>query len=153
MLRNASATTLLLALALRPAPAQEKRITASDLPAAVRQTADLQSKGATVRGYSRETEHGRVQYEVELLVAGKSRDVTIGADGTVLEVEQQVDFGSLPPAVRAALMKKAGAGTIAWVESLTKRGTLVAYEAGVVTAGQRAEIQVGPDGGPLAHEE
>src|SRR4029077_8479092 len=87
MLKHALITALFVAVAAGPALGQEKKITVSDLPAAVRQTADAQSNGATVRGYSRETEHGRVQYEVELMVAGKSRDVTIGADGTVLEVE------------------------------------------------------------------
>jgi|SRR5579864_1260484 len=151
--RNALTTALLFALAVSPALGQEQKITASDLPAAVKRTADQQSKGATVRGYARETEHGRIQYEVELLVAGKSRDVTIGEDGRVLEVEQQLDFDSLPRAVRAALTKRAGTGTISWVESLSKGGKLVAYEAGVLTAGQRAQIQVGPDGRALAHEE
>ena len=153
MLKHALAIALFAAVTAGPALGQEKKITVSDLPAAVRQTADAQSKGATVRGYSRETEHGRVQYEVELMVAGKSRDVTIGADGTVLEVEQQVDIDSLPPAVRAALTKKAGAGKITKVESLTKGGTLVAYEAAILIGGKRSEVQVGPDGSALSHEE
>jgi hypothetical protein len=39
------------------------------------------------------------------------------------------------------------------VESLTKHGTLVAYEAQVLNKGKKSEIQVGPDGKPLAHEE
>ena len=145
--------TALLTLAALPAQAQERKITAADLPAAVRATADRQSQGATVRGYSRETEHGRVQYEVELMVAGRSRDVTIGPDGTVLEVEQQVDLDSLPAPVRTALQKKAGSGRITRVESLTKGGTLVAYEAAILNAGKRSEVQVGPDGTALTHEE
>jgi hypothetical protein len=153
MLKHTLTTALFLAVAASAARGQEKKITAADLPAAVRQAADAQSKGATLRGYSRETEHGRVQYEVELMVAGKSRDVTIGADGTVLEVEQQVDFDSLPPAVRAALTTKAGAGKITRVESLTKAGTLVAYEAAILSNGKRSEVQVGPDGSALTHEE
>lgn len=142
-----------LLLAALPARAQEQRVTAADLPAAVRAAADAQSKGATVRGYSRETENGRVQYEVELMVAGCSRDVTIGVDGTVLEIEQQLDLDSLPAAVLAALRKKAGTGRITRVESLTKGGTLVAYEAAILNAGRRSEVQVGPDGTVLTHEE
>lgn len=153
MIKSALTAGLFLALAANPMFGQEKRITAADLPAAVRQTAEAQSKGATVRGYSRETEHGRVQYEVEMTIAGKSRDVTIGVDGTVLEVEQQVDLDSLPPAVHAALTKKAGAGRITKVESLTKGGTLVAYEAAILTGGKRSEVQLGPDGSALTHEE
>ena len=39
------------------------------------------------------------------------------------------------------------------VESLTKRGKLVAYEGQVITKGKRSEVQVGPDGKPLDHQE
>jgi hypothetical protein len=39
------------------------------------------------------------------------------------------------------------------VESLTKKGKLVAYEAKVNTGGKKSEVQVGPDGKPLDHEE
>jgi len=48
---------------------------------------------------------------------------------------------------------KAGDGKILKVESLTKNEKLVAYEAKVKTAGKILEIQVGPDGKPLDHEE
>ncbi|HZH39653.1 MAG TPA: hypothetical protein VFD85_01510 [Gemmatimonadales bacterium] len=153
MARTTIGTTILVAFTAIPLTAQERKITAADLPAAVRATAQAQSQGATVRGYSREVEHGRVQYEVEMMIAGRSRDVTIGADGTVVEIEQQVAFDSLPAPVRTALMKKAGKGRITGVESLTKGGTLVAYEAAIVTAGKRSEVQVGPDGTALTHEE
>jgi len=135
------------------AAAQEKTLKKSDLPAAVQQAVDEQSKGATIRGYSSETENGKLQYEVEMTVNGHSKDVTIAPDGTVLEIEEQVAFDSLPAAVRDGLRKKAGAGTITKVEAITKHGTLVAYEAKVHTGDKHSEIQVGPDGKPLAHEE
>jgi hypothetical protein len=75
------------------------------------------------------------------------------ADGAVTEIEEQVTMASLPSAVRAGLRAAAGKGTIGKIESLTKSGKLVAYEAHVTTHGKRSEIQVGPDGAPLAHEE
>src|SRR5579864_4009563 len=125
--------------------AQEKRIQKSDLPAAVQKTADEQSKGATVKGYNKEIENGKVEYEVELTVNGHSKDVSMDPQGNVLEVEEEVALNSLPSAVSEGLRQKAGKGTIHKVESLTKHGTLVAYEAQVLTAGKRSEIQVGPD--------
>jgi Flp pilus assembly protein TadG len=143
----------LVGLGAGTAAAQERRLKKSDLPAAVQRAADAQSAGATVRGYSSETENGKLIYEVQLTVAGHSKDVSIAADGTVLEVEEQVVFDSLPAAVRDGLKAKAGTGTITRVESLTKGGRLVAYEAQVRTGTKRSEIQVGPDGKPLAHEE
>jgi hypothetical protein len=51
------------------------------------------------------------------------------------------------------LQAKAGGGKILKVETLTKRGELVAYEAKVMNNGKKSEIQVGPDGKPLDHEE
>ena len=54
------------------ASAQEKKIKKSDMPAAVQKTADEQSKGATVKGYSTEVEDGKTIYEVELTVNGHS---------------------------------------------------------------------------------
>ena len=88
-----------------------------------------------------------------MTVHGRSRDVTLDSTGNVLEVEEQVLLDSLPEAVRSGLKGLAGSGTITNVESLTKRGTLVAYEAHVHTGDQRSEVQVGPDGKPLAHPE
>jgi len=151
---GAFAATMLASLILSvPMLGQEKKIKKEELPAAVQKTADEQSKGATVRGYSMEKENGKSIYEVQLTVNGKSRDVSIDAGGAVIEIEEQVDFASLPDAVQAGLKKKAVAGKILSVEALTKKDKLVAYEAVVETAGKKREIQVGPDGKPLAHEE
>ena len=133
------------------ASAQEKKLTHAQLPAAVRRTADEQSKGATVHGYTTEKDEGQTVYEVEMTVHGRSRDVTIDSAGTVLEVEAQVVFDSLPEAVRTGLRQAAGSGTITKVESLTKLGRLVAYEAQVHLGTKRSEVQVGPDGKPLPY--
>lgn len=133
--------------------AAEHKITRNDLPEAVRKTADAQSQGATVRGYTKEKENGQWEYEVQTVANGHSRDITIAPDGHVLEVEEEVKLESLPPAVQQGLQAKAGAGKITKVESLTKGDRLVAYEAQVTTGGKHTEIQVGPDGKPLDHEE
>jgi uncharacterized membrane protein YkoI len=132
-------------------PESEHKVKRSDLPAAVGKTADEQSAGATVRGYSRETDNGQVEYEVAMTKNGHSRDVSIAADGSIVEIEEEVPFDSLPEAVRQRLKQLAGSGTITRVESLTKQGAVVAYEAHVKTEGKKSEIQVGPDGKPLAH--
>ncbi len=143
---------LTCAIATR-ASAQEKQLKRSDLPPAVQKTADEQSAGATVRGYSSDTEDGRLEYEVSMTVHGHGRDVTIAPEGTVLEIEEEIALDSLPAAVREGLQQKVGSGKITKVESLTKHGAIVAYEAHVLTGTKRSEIQVGPDGKPLAHEE
>jgi hypothetical protein len=156
MLRSKSTAVAVLAVAMvfaASASAQEKRIKKSDLPAAVQKSADEQAKGATVLGYNKEVEGGKVAYEVELKVNGHSKDVTMDEQGTVLEIEEQVVLDALPAAVREGLQKAAGKATIGKVESLTKKGALVAYEAVVTNGKKKSEIQVGPDGKPPAHKE
>ena len=135
------------------AVAQEKKIQRADLPPAVEKTVGTQSQGATIKGFSQEKENGQTYYEAEMTVGGHSKDVLIDVNGAVVEIEEQVALDSLPSAVKDGLQAKAGTGKILKVESLTKHDQLVAYEAKVQTDGKKKEIQVGPDGKPLAHEE
>ena len=87
------------------------------------------------------------------MVDGHSKDVLMDEDGTVVEAEEQVPIESLPPAVRDGLQTMADNRKLIKVEALTKQGKLVAYEAKVLTNGKKSEVEVGPDGKPLAHEE
>jgi hypothetical protein len=133
--------------------AQEKQIQRADLPPAVEKTVTAQSQGATIKGFSQETEHGQTYYEAEMTVNGHSKDVLIDTSGAVVEIEEQVALDSIPANVQQGLQAKARSGKILKVESLTKHDKLVAYEAVVQTAEKKKEIEVGPDGKPLAHEE
>src|SRR5260370_5013956 len=133
--------------------AQEKKIKRSDLPPAVEKTVAAQSAGATIKGFSTEKENGQTLYEAEMTVNGHSKDISMTADGSIVEIEEQVAMDSLSADVQAGLQAKAGKGKILKVESLTKKGKLVAYDAKVDTNGQKSEVQAGPDGKPLDHEE
>jgi hypothetical protein len=128
---NTSHTARLLAVCCLMAAsrfAQDKKIDRSELPKAVERTVEQQSRGATIRGFSKETENGQITYETEMLVNGHTRDVQIDANGTVLEIEEQVDLRALPADVQAGLHAKAGKGNIMKVGSITKKDKLVAYE-------------------------
>jgi len=148
--------TVLVASALLlagPLSAQEKKIKRSDLPPAVEKTVAANSQGATIKGFSTEKEDGKTFYEAEMTVNGHSKDVLIAADGSIAEVEEEVSMDSLSADVKAGLQAKAGKGKILKVETITKKDKLVAYEAKVDTSGKKSEVQVGPDGKPLDHEE
>ena len=132
---------------------QEKKIKRSDLPPAVEKTVAAQSTGATIKSLSTEKENGETLYEAEMTVGGHSKDVTMNAQGEVVEVEEEVAMDNLPAAVKSGLLSKAGKGKITRVESLTKKGRLVAYEAQVNSNGKKSEAQVGPEGQPLDHKE
>jgi hypothetical protein len=133
--------------------AQEKKLKREELPPAVEKSVAQESKGATIRGFSTEMEAGKRLYEVELKVDGHGKDISMDEQGNIVEVEEEVAIESLPANVKDGLTKAAKSGTIAKVESLTKNGKLVAYEAVVKTGTKHSEIQVGPDGQKLAHPE
>ena len=138
---------------LPAAVAQEKKIKRSNLPPAVEKTVAAESKGATIRGFAKETENGQINYEAQLMVDGHSKDIAMDASGAILEVEEQVTIDALPAAIKDGLQSKAGQGRLVKVESIVKRDKLVAYEAQIMKNGKRSEVQVGPDGKALDHDE
>jgi hypothetical protein len=133
--------------------AQEKKIDRSALPPAVEKTVQAQAQGATIKSFTTEVENGKRVYEAEMMVDGHSRDIEIAPDGSLNEVEEAVAFDSLPINVQTALTAKAKGAKITKVESLKKKDKLVAYEAATLKGMKHGEIQVGPDGKKLAHEE
>ena len=152
-IRTAHLLTLSALACTLTAVAQEKKIERSTLPPAVEKTVQAQSKGATIKGFTTERENGKRTYEAEMVVNGHSRDIEIAENGTLNEMEDEVAFSSLPAKVQSALTAKAAGAKITKVESLTKKDKLVAYEAAITKGTKKSEIQVGPDGGKLLHEE
>jgi uncharacterized membrane protein YkoI len=152
-MRLASVCLTAALLATANTSISEDQIKKSDLPPAVQKTADAQSTGATVLGYTKDVEHGRVKYEVQLMMGDHTKDVTIDPQGFILEVVEQVAPEALPANVFHGLSARARKGRLVKVESLTRQGKIVAYEAQVMTGGKLSEIQVGPDGEKLAHPE
>jgi hypothetical protein len=147
------AAVAVTAFALTMVASAEKKIERSALPAAVEKTVQVQSQGATIKGFASEVENGKLTYEAEMVVNGHSKDIGIAKDGTLLEVEEEVAISTLPAAVQSALTTKAAGAKITKVESLTKNDKLVAYEAATLKGAKKGEIQVGPNGEKLAHEE
>jgi hypothetical protein len=148
-----SASAILFLSSAPSAAGQEVRVEWSQMPATVQKTADEQSKGATVRGYIMQIAAGQILYEIQLTVNGHSKDVSVDPKGNILKTKDEVNLDKLPAAIRAGLQKKAGSGAIKRTDSITKRGSIVAYESKVLTNGKRSEVQVGPEGKPLDHEE
>jgi uncharacterized membrane protein YkoI len=149
---NRIVVSICLAVTSIAAFAAEKSINRADLPAAVQKTVDAASSNATIQRYIKDTEDGQLEYEVEMIFQGHTKDITIAPDGRLLEIEEQVNLTQLSTTVQAALQSKAAGGTITKVESITKQGRLMGYEAQVKAGMRHKEVQVGPDGSSLAHE-
>jgi hypothetical protein len=109
------------------AVAQEKKITAKDVPAAVITAFKNSYPNATMRGYAREKEEGKVFYEIESREGVMSRDVLYNADGTVAEIEESMAATDLPADAQQAIKQKypkavirLAEKTMAATKSLTK---------------------------------
>ena len=125
--------------------AAEKKIQMKDLPPAVQKAVEEQTKGATVKGISKEVENGKTMFEVETTVNGKGRDLILDPAGAVVEVEEEVTLDSIPAPAKAAIEKKAVGGKITKVETLTK-GKSVTYEAAIKKGMKTSEVTVNADG-------
>lgn len=143
----ASFLALLPVLLLAPAAARaaEHAVPCNTLPAAVQQKSKAVLEGSRVRGCVRDVSGGKTTYEIETTKDNRSKDITFAADGSVLEVEEEVEMSTLPASTSAALQKKAAGGTFGKIESLARGGTIVSYEAVVVRNGKRQEIAVHVD--------
>lgn len=148
MIRTSTVLVMTAALSLS---AQEKKITRDQLPKAVAATVDRETQGATIKGFATEREDGKTVYEAETVVRGHTRDLQIAVDGTLNEVEEEVAMKDLPTSVQNAITAKAKGASVVKVESLTKKGKLVAYAASTVKNGHKGEVQVGTAGGALSH--
>ena len=88
---------LLLGIALSPAFSEEKdeKLTADQLPAAVKATMVKEAAGAALSDYEKETKKGKVVYTAEMPGAKKGEviELTVAEDGTLVSKEAEHDDG------------------------------------------------------------
>jgi uncharacterized membrane protein YkoI len=125
--------------------AGETSVKMKDLPPAVQKTVEEQTRGAQIKGLSKEIEKGKTTYEVETMLNGKARDLLIDSTGALVSVEEPVAIDTIPAAAKAAIEKLAAGGKIKSIESVTK-GPTVSYEAVIVKGLKKSEVVVGADG-------
>lgn len=132
------------------ASAQAKKVQQSDLPEAVQATAAKETGQGKVTGYWQREENGAVTYEVDMVVDGHARGVLINSEGAIVAVQEEVAWEKLDPGVQAGLKGQAGDGKVGKVFSISKDGQVLRYVAMVDKGDQKAMVQVGPDGSPVA---
>ena len=142
------AVLLAIAFLVGSAVAQEgKGLQLKDLPAAVRKTVQDNLKGGEIRNIGKEKEDGIEQYEVETVLNGKSRDFSVDVRGNLLVVEVATTIDAVPIAARASILKKVADGKLKVVETFTKTGQPVMYEASWSDKkGKKHEVLVKADG-------
>lgn len=145
MLALTSAAALLLGVTTFVAA--EKKIQMKDLPAAVQKAVQEETKGATIKGFAKEVENGKTEYEVETTVNGHARDLIFDETGKLLVVEEAVALDALPAPVRAAFEAR---GKVLLVETVTK-GAVVTYEAQIEKNGKKSEVELDANGKLVKH--
>src|SRR4030095_3013430 len=82
---------------------QEKKVNNKNIPASVIAAAGKAFPKATIKGWSKATEHGKIFYEAEMVEGQTKRDVLFLPDGKIDLVEEEIAKASIPAAVQSAL--------------------------------------------------
>ena len=80
--------------------AEEKSIKQSKLPQAVQNTAEQNTSGATVTGYTSEKVDGAMVYTMDLVASGLTRGIVMDSEGNILSTQQEVAWSDCPPTSR-----------------------------------------------------
>jgi len=133
------------------AVAQEKKITGKDVPAAVMTAFKTAYPNATIRGYAREKENGKVFYEIESREGTTTRDVLYNPDGTVAEIEESIAATDLPAEVQQAMKEKYPKAVITKAERTTA-GDKVSYEIVARQGKKRVTVEFDSSGKVLTNK-
>jgi uncharacterized membrane protein YkoI len=136
----------------------EEKISADKLPAKVAEAVKARFPGAEFTSITKETTDGKVVYDIELKHKGRKYEMDIQEDGTVLEVEKEVDLKDVPDAIKKAVEAKFPKSTIKEVMEVNLVKDKVEkpdhYEVVLETADKKTiEITVSLDGKKVNQEE
>ncbi len=117
------------------ARADEESIPVKELPRAVRKAVQDKFPKAEIEKAAREEEDGKTIFEVTLEGEhDRDIDVSLSADGKILEIEKSISFDELPGAVKKELKNRYPGARIEKVEATTKgEGGPVSYEVLLTT--------------------
>jgi uncharacterized membrane protein YkoI len=88
------------------AAAVEVKVKPDDLPKSVSDALKARFPGLTITSAVKETENGNVVFDIELTQKGRKFESDIKEDGTILEVEKEVDPKNYPKSLAAAVNAK-----------------------------------------------
>jgi uncharacterized membrane protein YkoI len=137
-------TVGLLLLSLS-ASAQESKVTEKDMPQPVLAAFKSAYPNATVRGYAKEKEKGKVFYEIESTDGATMRDISYHPDGTVAEVEETVAATDLPAAAQKVIQTKYPRAVVTKAEKATA-GDKVSYEVSAKRGKQKISLAFDAEG-------
>lgn len=133
-----------LALASAALAQEETTMTMEEVPAAVMDAANA----ANTMGVTFETvamDEGVYEFS-GTMEGGMGYEVDVMEDGTVEEIEEQIDAAELPEAVTAALETNLAGFTPDYVERSTRADGAIVYEFEGIHEGQTIDAEISEDG-------
>jgi uncharacterized membrane protein YkoI len=121
------------------------------IPKAVMDTLKAKFPKAKIDKWTKETENGKVMYDIEFKQDGRKTEADIAEDGTLLNFEREFDAKDLPKAVTEAVEKKYPRSKIKEVMEITdikdKKEVHGGFEIVLKTADKKeVEVTVAKDG-------
>jgi uncharacterized cupredoxin-like copper-binding protein len=131
--------------------ADEEKVALDKLPKAVVEAVKKRFPKAEMQSAEKETEDGKTVYEVAIKDKELTIEVTLTEEGTIIEIEKQIEAKDLPKAVSEALEKKYPKATYKTIEEVIKvkdgKENLEYYEVLLVTADKKKlEVSVTAEG-------
>ena len=135
----------------------EKKITLDKAPRAVQDALKKRFPKAEVTGIEKETEDGKVVYDIELKQEGRKYEMDVLENGTIIEIEKEIAAKDLPEAVAKGIEGKYPKSTLKEVmeKYQVKDGEekLTEYEVTLETADKKTkEVTVSLDGKTIKGE-
>ncbi len=150
----------------------EEEVSIKDVPKAVRATILKHARKGKVEEITKETEDGKVIYDVEIEVGDKEYELEIAANGKLLEKEldedaddddddgddedededeEEVSIKDVPKAVRATILKHARKGKVEEITKETEDGKVI-YDVEIEVGDKEYELEIAADGKLLEKE-
>lgn len=131
-----------------PAFAQEEQtMTMEQVPAAAMAAAKAQAGSMEFTAVAMDDDEGTQTYELSGKMAnGMAMEVDVLADGTIEEVEEQVEMSAVPATVTAALETNLAGFKPAMAEKSTRAGNVVVYEFEGTHKGKEIDVEINADG-------
>ena len=155
---SAVAALVLLAAVARAEDKKPEKIAPDKFPKAVMDAIKGRFPKAEITSAEKETEDGKVVYDIELKSEGRKYEMDIQEDGTIDEIEKAIAVKDLPVAVTRALEARYPRATLKEAmevyDVVGKDETLSEYAVSLETAGKKdVDVRVSLDGKTIKEEE
>lgn len=147
------ALALALGLTMAAYAGEDKKdqVSLTQLPDAVQKAINEQTAGRIFEEITKETEDGKLQYEVKFTKGDKKMEINIAPDGNVLAIEEEITLAQAPPAVQKTINDQAGTGTVKKIAKVTEAGK-DHFEVVVVNKEKKQWLNIATDGTVMPKE-